>query len=192
MSCKCLGSSGNRCTVNYLIAADSNFDANIYISYSTDGGNTWNGGDTSGTIDDSSRSTNVTFTPPTAGNYLVRITTGDFNWIMPAPIAFTATASAQPNAIVQPPSQSPSSTQTVVGMAALTADSLGGSQTTTTNSDDTTQDSTESSANAASSSPAASQPAANSLVTTLGLPGVTAKRSLLKTIQAKLSGTKGA
>lgn len=74
---------------SYLVAADSNFSTILYLSYSTNGGASWTIADGK-PINDSSRSVVLSFTPPSAGNYLVRARENNMYWIQPADLTFTA------------------------------------------------------------------------------------------------------
>ena len=84
--------------LQYLISGDSNFSSSLYINVSSDGGNTWTtNGLSSGwfQLDDANRGPfSFTFTPPAAGTYVLAINYGGNDWILPANITFTATASA--------------------------------------------------------------------------------------------------
>jgi hypothetical protein len=75
-------------TVRYLNAGNSNFAAGFWLAYSTNGGTSWTNA-ASGNISQSSRSCVISFTPPTAGSYLVKCYTNQQYWLMPDPISFT-------------------------------------------------------------------------------------------------------
>ena len=113
--------------LQYLISGDSNFSSSLYINVSSDGGNTWttNGlssswfglGDGSG---ESRGPFTFTFTPPAAGTYVLAINYGGNDWILPANITFTATASGTTSAVVldAPPATSQTGSLDIMALPA--------------------------------------------------------------------------
>ena len=84
-------------TLTYPNTQDSNFSTSLYIDVSSDGGNTWTTTGLSSSwfdLDDANRAFSLTFTPPTAGSYILSVNYGGNDWILPANINFTATATA--------------------------------------------------------------------------------------------------
>jgi PKD repeat protein len=82
-------------TVQYQNSADSNFMFSMYLFQSSDGGNTWSStgwNQSSFVFDDNHRAFTATFTPPSAGTYLLKAVYGGFDFITPGVISFTATA----------------------------------------------------------------------------------------------------
>lgn len=85
-------------TLNYSIAGDSNFKADVYVYMSSDGGSTWQCLNWT-TLSDSFRGPfDVTFTPQVAGTYLFKVGSPE-DWIMPPQVTFTATSTQATGAV---------------------------------------------------------------------------------------------
>jgi hypothetical protein len=79
----------------HAAAMDSNYLCNLYLSWSNDGGTTWSGTGISTSPGGSCTPSNkgpftVTFTPPSAGSYLLRLLYGGPPWLAPDNFPFMA------------------------------------------------------------------------------------------------------
>ncbi len=78
-------------TINYPNTANTNFSANMYAYYSTDGTNYNSISPGPPAISNTSPSVTFSFTAPSAGSYLLKFTIPDLHWILSDPLAVTAT-----------------------------------------------------------------------------------------------------
>jgi PKD repeat protein len=108
-------------SVNFNIPADSNFASNVYMLYSSDGGSTWQGGE-SGRIDDTHRSIVLNFKPTSPGTYILWAKP-ILDWISPARITFTATAASPAASTTLAALAPPAAPSASVGVMAMVADS---------------------------------------------------------------------
>jgi PKD repeat protein len=78
-------------TITYPNTADSNFSTQLWVSVSANGAPATYIDEF--TLNDANRGPfTFTYTPPTTGNYQLQVNYGGNDWILPAPINFTATA----------------------------------------------------------------------------------------------------
>ena len=134
-------------TLKYLISGDSNYSTSLYINVSSDGGKTWTTKGLSsgwfGLSDSNPGPFAFTFTPPAAGTYLLAINYGGNDWILPADITFTASASTKQEVTLAPPSQTISLAMTALpaggdpGMDITPASITGIAKTTSSSASDT-------------------------------------------------------
>ena len=91
-------------TLTYPNTQDSNFGTSLYINVSSDGGATWTTNGLSsgwfGLGDNSRGPFTLTFTPPSAGTYILAINYGGNDWILPPNITFTASGAANSQTLV--------------------------------------------------------------------------------------------
>jgi len=84
-------------TLEYLIRGNSNFSSEIYVGLSADGGKKWNYIGSCKCNENQRGPFALSFSPPAAGTYMLRVDYGGNDWIAPPDITFTATAAtAQP------------------------------------------------------------------------------------------------
>ena len=88
--------------LQYLIRGDSNFFSEIYVGMSSDGGKKWAYIASSKFHDRQRGAFTFSFTPPSAGTYILRVDYGGNDWIAPPNITFTATAAARPRRSARP------------------------------------------------------------------------------------------
>lgn len=111
-------------TLQFQYTQDSNFSTPLYVFYSPTGENDWTA-ISEFTLDDASRGPfTATFTPPAVGSYTLEITYSGNDWILPADITFTATASGNSEAVLAPSSESSALAiqMSSLGVMALTTD----------------------------------------------------------------------
>jgi len=108
--------------LQYLISGDSSFGTSLYINVLSNGVSSTNGLSSSwfGLNDGSRGPFTFTFTPPAAGTYVLSINYGGNDWILPANITFTATASGTTSAVVQdsPPATSQTGSLDIMALPA--------------------------------------------------------------------------
>ena len=80
--------------IQYLIPANTNFSANVYLQYSSDGGATWANASMVTVNPANEGPLTLTWTPAAAGTYIVQTATVGVGWIPPTPITSTTTSSA--------------------------------------------------------------------------------------------------
>ena len=82
-------------TVQYLSSANTNFSANLYLQYSSDGGATWeNAGNV--TVDNAHRGPfTMTRTPPAAVTYILMTAYCGVGWLLPPTTTLAATAASR-------------------------------------------------------------------------------------------------
>ena len=80
--------------IQYLIPANTNFSADVYLQYSSDGGATWANASMVTVNPANEGPLTLTWTPAAAGTYIVQTATVGVGWIPPTPITFTTTSSA--------------------------------------------------------------------------------------------------
>ena len=81
-------------TITYPNTADSNFNTQLWVEVSTNGGASWTYIDEY-VLDDANRGPfTFSYTPAAAGSYVFQVNYGGNDWILPPPIDFSATTTA--------------------------------------------------------------------------------------------------